>query len=50
MWASDFPWITTNPGYGASVQVLDHLLPDLNEQERRQIMGETARRFLRLTG
>jgi hypothetical protein len=28
--------------------VLDHLLPELSADERRQIMGETARRFLRL--
>ena len=47
MWASDFPWILSDPGYGESVHILDHLLPDLNEAERNQIMGETARRFLR---
>jgi L-fuconolactonase len=48
IWASDFPWIATDPGYGESVEVLDHLLPELSADERRQIMGETARRFLRL--
>ncbi len=48
IWASDFPWIVEDPGYGATVAVLDHLLPELAADERRQIMGETARQFLRL--
>ena len=48
IWASDFPWIASDPGYGETVAVLDHLLPDLSADERRQIMGETARCFLRL--
>lgn len=48
IWASDFPWIVEDPGYGATVSVLDHLLPELDTNERRQIMGETARNFLRL--
>ena len=33
---------------GATVAVLDHLLPELAADEHRQIMGETARQFLRL--
>lgn len=49
MWASDFPWIMADPGYGESTQVLDYLLPDLGDNDRGQIMGETARRFLRLS-
>lgn len=48
MWASDFPWIDTDPGYGALVQVLDHLLPDLDDAARGQVMGQTAADFLRL--
>ena len=47
MWATDFPWIYQDPGYGRLVEVIDHLLPDLSQSERRAIMGETARRFLR---
>jgi predicted TIM-barrel fold metal-dependent hydrolase len=47
MWASDFPWIVEDPGYGRLFRVLDELLPDLSGEERALIMGETARRFLR---
>ena len=47
MWASDAPWIYEEPGYGACVAILDELLPDLSEKEREDIMGGTARRFLR---
>lgn len=46
LWASDFPWIVADPGYGECVEVLDHLLPDLSSNQRKPIMGETARRFL----
>ena len=46
LWASDFPWIVADPGYGECVEVLDHLLPDLSSDQRQLIMGETARRFL----
>ena len=48
MWASDFPWIAENPGYGKMTQVIDELLPQLSEAERAAIMGGTAERFLRL--
>lgn len=47
MWASDFPWIVKLPGYGALLQLVDALLPQLSEQERSAIMGGTAKRFLR---
>ena len=46
LWASDFPWIVADPGYGECVEVLDHLLPDLSRNQRRLVMGETARCFL----
>ena len=46
MWASDFPWILDDPGYGRLTRVLEHLLPGLSPEERAGIMGETARRFL----
>lgn len=46
LWASDFPWIVADPGYGECVAVLDHLLPDLSSEQRQRIMGETARHFL----
>lgn len=47
MWASDFPWIAEDPGYGKLVGVVDELLPGLGQEERAWIMGGTARDFLR---
>jgi len=47
MWASDFPWILKEPGYGRLVGILDELLPDLDERDRVSIMGGAAARFLR---
>jgi L-fuconolactonase len=47
MWATDFPWIVEEPGYGKLVQVIDELLPDLETKQRDLIMGEAARKFLR---
>ena len=48
MWATDFPWITENPGYKKMTLVINELLPGLTENERNAIMGQTAERFLRL--
>ncbi|HCR19184.1 MAG TPA: hypothetical protein DIU35_17030 [Candidatus Latescibacteria bacterium] len=47
MWATDFPWILEEPGYGNLVKVIDEMIPDLSEKERADIMGETAKRVLR---
>ena len=47
MWATDFPWIMEEPGYGPLTKVIDEMLPDLHEEERADIMGETAKRVLR---
>ncbi|MSR84110.1 MAG: amidohydrolase [Candidatus Latescibacteria bacterium] len=47
MWASDFPWIVEDPGYENLVGLVDELLPGLSAEERVQIMGGTARDFLR---
>lgn len=47
MWATDAPWIYQEPGYGALTKVLDELLPDMTQADRADIMGGTARRFLR---
>ncbi|MFH1566679.1 MAG: amidohydrolase family protein [Gemmatimonadota bacterium] len=47
MWATDFPWITADPGYDRLVTVLDRLLPELTAEDRAAIMGGTAQRFLR---
>ena len=46
MWATDFPWILEDPGYDKLVQVIDELLPDLNAQQKAEIMGGTAKRVL----
>ena len=46
MRATDFPWILKEPGYDKLVGVIDELLPDLSEEERADIMGGTAKRFL----
>ena len=47
MWATDFPWIVQDPGYGSLTRVLNELLPDLTEPQRTDIMGNTAQKFLR---
>ena len=47
MWASDYPWICQEPGYGRLVHLLDELMPELDEKERAAVMGGTAARFLR---
>lgn len=47
VWASDFPWIAQLPGYGATLNLVDELLPWLSLQERDAVLGRTAQRFLR---
>ena len=47
MWATDFPWIFNNPGYGKMSQIIGELLPDLSEYEYNQIGGGNTRKFLR---
>ena len=47
MWATDFPWILEDPGYGALTTVIEKLLPNLAASELADIMGGTAKRFLR---
>lgn len=46
LWATDFPWIRAEPGYGKLTRVLDELLPELDDADRAQIMGGTARRMI----
>ena len=47
MWATDFPWIVEDPGYGRLTTIIKELLPDISEPEYNDIMGQTAMRFLR---
>ena len=47
MWATDFPWILEEPGYGALTQIINELLPNLSDQAYNDIMGGAAKRFLR---
>jgi len=42
MWATDFPWIRKEPGYANLAKVIDELMPDLDDADRRKVMGETA--------
>lgn len=47
MWASDFPWIQQDPGYGQLTNIIKELLPNLSGDEYYDIMGGTATRFFR---
>ena len=47
MWATDFPWIQEDPGYGALTTIIRELLPELSDEEHSDIMGDTAQTFLR---
>ena len=42
MWASNFPHILRQAGYGQALQLVDAALPDLSDDERGWIMGRTA--------
>ena len=42
LWASDFPWILSEPGYPEQLALVDHLLPDISDTERDFIRGGTA--------
>lgn len=46
MWASDFPWIVDDPGYRACLELIDHHLPGLSNDERSRLLGGNIRRFL----
>ena len=47
MWATDFPWILEEPGYGELTTIIKKLLPNLSQSELADIMGGNAKRFLR---
>ena len=47
MWASDFPWICVEPGYGNMVKLLKELVPDVSADDYDSIMGGAAKRILR---
>ena len=47
MWATDFPWILEEPGYGELATIIEKLLPNLSQSELADIMGGNAKRFLR---
>jgi L-fuconolactonase len=44
-WASDFPWILEEPGYGALLELPDSHLPSLTDAERTDIFGGTVERI-----
>ncbi len=45
MWASDFPWIVDDPGYGACLALVDEHLPGLSADERGAILGGTCQQL-----
>jgi L-fuconolactonase len=42
MWASDYPWINSEPGYAETLALVDHHLPEITAAERLAIRGGTA--------
>jgi L-fuconolactonase len=42
LWASDFPWITKEPGYQEQLALVDKLLPNLSTEDRAKICGGNA--------
>jgi len=42
MWASDYPWIGSEPGYAETLALVDHHLPGITAGERLAIRGGTA--------
>jgi predicted TIM-barrel fold metal-dependent hydrolase len=49
-WASDYPWIAEDPGYGRMVELPARQLPDLSGTDRDKIMGGTAAKLFRIDG
>lgn len=47
MWATDFPWILEDPGYGPLTKIIEESIPGIPPHELDDIMGGTAQRFLR---
>ena len=47
MWATDFPWIYEEPGYDKLARLIEETVPDIAPHELEEIMGGTAKRFLR---
>jgi L-fuconolactonase len=45
LWGSDYPWISTDPGYRETLDVIDHQLPGLSATERAAVMGGNAQRL-----
>ena len=45
LWASDFPWITEQPGYPEQLALVDHLLVDLSPEDRAKICGGNAEKL-----
>jgi L-fuconolactonase len=42
MWASDYPWIKSEPGYAETLGLVDYHLPEITPEERLAIRGGTA--------
>jgi predicted TIM-barrel fold metal-dependent hydrolase len=48
IWASDWPWIRDEPGYGALLGLVDHFFPHVTPAERDLIRGGNAAELLGL--
>lgn len=46
LWASDWPWIKEEPGYGVQMRFIDHFFPEATPDERAKVMGDNAARLL----
>lgn len=42
MWASDYPWIKSEPGYAETLALVDQHLPEITPEQRLAIRGGTA--------
>jgi predicted TIM-barrel fold metal-dependent hydrolase len=47
MWASDYPWIETEPGYARTLALVDHHFPEITADERAAIRGGNAESLFR---
>jgi predicted TIM-barrel fold metal-dependent hydrolase len=43
---TDWPWTASVPGYDRLLDLVDVHLPDLDEDERADVMGGTVQRLL----
>ena len=42
MWCTDFPWIVPDPTYAKLVELPEHHLPNISDQNMEMLMGGSA--------